>query len=1025
MRLLSVDVRNYRIHASRQVEFDPARTLIGGPNESGKSTLIEAVHRALFLTARGNSKEHQRLRSQLHPGEPEVRLAFEAGGVRHELTKRFGVHGSVSLVIGNAPPLQGQSAEVELARILGVEAGLGGRGMNLQWSHLWVWQGLAITDPSVVEGCPHAALLQRLQSQGGAGVLQSDLDEAVARQFAEAVAAGFNANGRPKIDSALGQATTAYMEAERLAGEARERWLGLETTAASLVTARSGVDESESQLRQLSVSEMELGESLAEVARLRQTEGGQTTANRDAMAAVEAIRGIRKEIATLREEFAAKVQELSPLELAAESSGGALDLARSESHLAEQAYAVAQNGVRRQRQLDEMARAWKNRFEALVAAAEWTEKSNRVQTLRTQENGFRTDIASMPQVDASVVRRLQELENLRATAEARLMAMAAGVEVLRTDEPVIADGTPLVQGQTHVFTEVGEVMVGRGVHLRIRPGGGASLTEARQEAAEARNEFQSALDRLGLPHLDAATAAFEKRAALERDLEMLEQRLNDLAADDVGARLNEADHRRLEFDAEIARLGPLLGENIPSEPATAAEAVGRAQATSEALRSAESAENTTRAAFNTVRQQLETAQKRHDHGRIVLEERRRERYALEVRLGVLVGRHGDDAALSQSLSSTEAQAEVTRLSLQRTVDALETLQPELLAQRQLRLTDIRRTTQQRLDDCRQKVIEDTTTLRLQGEGDPHGAWNIAEARLRSGRSVLDETRGHAEAQRLLNRLFSEERQSLADLLTRPFQERIAHYLETLFGAGTSLHVRFNDGEFGELGLLRPGIPGGAFAFEHLSGGTREQTAVAVRLAMAEVLATEHGGCLPVVLDDAFAYSDPDRVGRLQDMLYLASQRGLQVIVLSCNPADYSGLGARVVLLQRPLPPPAGGALLPQPLLGSRADDWESSGDDDKDDGRPDDGPETPVPTGPGPSPGPSSTAGSKVRFLEALQGMGGSAGNQSLQRCLGWDDATYQVAKRALLDEGRIRIGQGRGGSVRLNSQGNGHQPQE
>mgnify|MGYP003471247982 CR=1 FL=1 len=51
MKLLSAVVRNYRVHREVAVEFDGSRTLIGGPNESGKSTLMEAVHRALFLKA--------------------------------------------------------------------------------------------------------------------------------------------------------------------------------------------------------------------------------------------------------------------------------------------------------------------------------------------------------------------------------------------------------------------------------------------------------------------------------------------------------------------------------------------------------------------------------------------------------------------------------------------------------------------------------------------------------------------------------------------------------------------------------------------------------------------------------------------------------------------------------------------------------------------------------------------------------------------------------------------------------------
>jgi type I restriction enzyme M protein len=62
----------------------------------------------------------------------------------------------------------------------------------------------------------------------------------------------------------------------------------------------------------------------------------------------------------------------------------------------------------------------------------------------------------------------------------------------------------------------------------------------------------------------------------------------------------------------------------------------------------------------------------------------------------------------------------------------------------------------------------------------------------------------------------------------------------------------------------------------------------------------------------------------------------------------------------------------------------------------------------------NSTAQQTERFLAILTSLGGSAGNQRLQEALGWQDSTYQRIKQHLLDEGRIRTGRGRGGSVAL-----------
>lgn len=56
----------------------------------------------------------------------------------------------------------------------------------------------------------------------------------------------------------------------------------------------------------------------------------------------------------------------------------------------------------------------------------------------------------------------------------------------------------------------------------------------------------------------------------------------------------------------------------------------------------------------------------------------------------------------------------------------------------------------------------------------------------------------------------------------------------------------------------------------------------------------------------------------------------------------------------------------------------------------------------------------KDRFLAALAEKDGSAGNGTLRSALGWDEATYDEVKRALVDEGVIAPGRGRGGSVHL-----------
>ena len=56
----------------------------------------------------------------------------------------------------------------------------------------------------------------------------------------------------------------------------------------------------------------------------------------------------------------------------------------------------------------------------------------------------------------------------------------------------------------------------------------------------------------------------------------------------------------------------------------------------------------------------------------------------------------------------------------------------------------------------------------------------------------------------------------------------------------------------------------------------------------------------------------------------------------------------------------------------------------------------------------------KDRFVAALTALGGSAGNGKLRDALGWDEATYDTVKQALIDDRAIVPGRGRGGSISI-----------
>ena len=79
---------------------------------------------------------------------------------------------------------------------------------------------------------------------------------------------------------------------------------------------------------------------------------------------------------------------------------------------------------------------------------------------------------------------------------------------------------------------------------------------------------------------------------------------------------------------------------------------------------------------------------------------------------------------------------------------------------------------------------------------------------------------------------------------------------------------------------------------------KEQLTAALRLSMADVLKSQHDGCLPLVFDDAFANSDPQRIPFIKDMILKAAEKGLQIIILTCDPSSYESFSNVLVKLDK-------------------------------------------------------------------------------------------------------------------------------
>lgn len=903
MRFKSITVRNYRVHREVTVPLDPMLNVIGGPNEAGKSTLLEAARYALFLRARGGGETQKSMLSLTHQGHPEVEIEFEIAGTGYRLAKRFsGASGTAVLTQAGGSTWQAEEAEEKLSELLGVEI-ISGRGagekVEAQWAHLLVSQGRSGSSPVEYANAQRDQLFTRLQSLGGAAVMQSETDAAVAGRFRDLVEEWFTKNGEPRVGSDFGRADIAVKQAEEAALQTAAQLRKLEEAAQQHQQAEAVLASAKPELERLRAELQAVTRQLSQVKDLQQRQTTQqtavlhaATAHEDLQKGESEIEQLRTQVAQLRDAMAPREEALATLKARVEETQKLVQERESERH-----------------KLDAAVREARLRADAARTQMEWLEKSQALAALRQRMEQVRAlaarqkeeeqALARLPQVDAAKLKSLRKLETDWMQADAALQAMATGIEVLTSDQPIHLGGTPLARGESRVISSDAELAVGSGVRLRIHPGGGSSLVQAQQRTEKARAALQDDLDQSGLDSVQAAVEVATQRQLKEGGIAALKAQLEGLGAGRIGRELAAAEQEEARVLAELERRRATCTDLPAVTDLAGARALTAAAAAT--LRELEIQETTLKGVLDAASRAAREAATQHDRQHQAHQAEKDQLTTREAQLAQMVKMHGDDAARTARLQEALTHRREFEEQLDRTRRELTALQPELLAgdeQRLKRSINLKEESVNQANATREGML---IHLRSEGTLDPHAAMAVADARLTEARRHREHAHRRSQAVQLLHDLFQEEQSSLARRFTQPLAEKVSGYLQCLFGPETTVQVKLGaDNKFEGLEIVRPDRQSGSLGFDVLSGGAREQVAAALRLAMAEVLAAgQPDKCLPLVFDDAFAYSDPDRVRLLPRMLDLAARRGLQVIVLTCHPADYASLGAREFSLPEP------------------------------------------------------------------------------------------------------------------------------
>ena len=930
MKIQKVTLRNYRRHEQLEVSFAADRTLIHGPNEIGKSSLIEAIHRCLFYRHKSRAAG---LLERMQPrtgGDPEVTIEFATGGVQYTLQKKFrGPTGSRAVLItADDRRLEGDAAEEALLKLLQVDEVRGQQeeAFNAQWAHLWVWQGSAQDEPArKTSGGTVQQLRHQLQQQEGLGVLASSRDDAVKAAFLKRAEAIFGQGAKPKKKSRLGQAEEQLAAAVEKTNAATEQFQASLEATDRLVRAEELIATSTKTQAEAAAALVPIQQQLAAAERLAGEQSDQQKLVDHAAEQLEALQQSDTVIRQLAGELTDLARRIEPAEaqLAQLKKQQAERATKAETAAA--ALEASRQEISRVQDRRDLFREQQALIQAGQQAGELAELISRISAAETAIDSLTRAVDNLPPIDNDAIQELAKLEEQLRLARAKVELTATGIELLAAEHELRLNGQPLALHDRRTITEVATITIDGQTELVITPGGGASLAAAREEAAVAEQRLRERLAALGVTDLKTATDRLAQRQRLTLQVDQHELAISTLLGGETREGLADRERtsrqRVAEAEQRVAALrhredSGLATVVLPEAPAELEQAAAAVEAEYEQLqltvRAQLEAAEAARQAQTSAEQDVLQAEQAVFADRTTLETLRRRRETLE-------GHHGDEATRAQALLAARAEQQAAQAAVAATAAQLDQLDCSRLEADRSRFERVAGQAAQTIQDARESRAAAQAVLTQAGSVDLHEAQASAQAAQAAAQRECEAARREAAAIARLRDCFTAISRERADQVVAPLRAKAEDYLTAMFGKGTKVALSFDDQQgFFDLQVMRPDAGGHSFSFTELSGGTREQVAAGLRLAMAEILAARYGGSLPVVFDDAFTNSDPQRIGRLQRMLDLAASRGLQVIVLSCGPAAYRMFGATeidLVNLLGGVPPgtsPAGSELQPGP-----------------------------------------------------------------------------------------------------------------
>lgn len=837
------------------------------PNESGKSTILEALRAAFFVR---HATKNQLAQSFAPYGEavaPEIEVSFDIGTDSWKIAKRF-LKGPQVEVTGPQGRAQGEDAENRLQALLGFVKDSSQRGDPTTYGALgllWVpqAQALEVTAPgSIVRSSIQATLEAEVGTiVGGAAY------ERVRKRIDEQYDIYWTPTGKAQSKGRWQAARDRDQQARQTAADATKRLDALETSFGELETARGRLkvierelaDETEQEQRAGLVQSLEIARAAAQILETRKAEHGNFSANLDRLddlqsqheAAKEALAAAGESLTAITADRDQLADQLEAGRTKVADAKAALDKARDDRATARQALVEGEGRLAR--------------LQRHAAIADARQRHTELLDLEKQLANARNQAAQV--IPAEAFARLEANDRAVAEARAAVNAGATTIELTGDATGITIDGEPLTPNSPRTLTGETQIALGGGI-LVIRPPATAASAEARLAELLERQELELAeWDVVGLA---AARTRNDTARDAQGTVQLLETKITGLTPAQP----------LLDLAAGPDALKLFVAGAPAESPASDEDEISTDQLT----RRLEEAETAAVRAETLHDQAVQDLRELEDRDRPLAAAQagaERDQTHATDRIAQLEQKP-DFAGLADAIAKAREDVAQAAVKLAKaTRDA--TAHDVQAINRKIETIDSRaRAGQTRRSDLEKDIARLEAIIESEGG---KGLASLAAAAAEEADATtqalarLDE---EAATVKMLKDVLDEARAEASRTFVGPVAQRARVHVERLFpGADLSF-----DEELGLASVTRSGL---SEACGTLSKGTQEQLAVLTRLAFADML-LEQGMPVSLILDDPLVYSDDGRLDLMTEILEEASQR-MQVILLTCRDRAFRHLDA--------------------------------------------------------------------------------------------------------------------------------------